>query len=205
MAPMAPFILRFLSMLWLVRLATADTSLCPLLGPDFPAPRNISRNPGFLNATKSFSDTIQQFLTTGSSPYGQFDSTNNTFSIQVFAKSLDTPLYQYHYTAPLFSNGSIGTKNVDGDTVFRIGSITKLFAVFGLLIERGDANFNDPVTKYVPELRDAPNTGPINSVQWKDVTLGALASHMSGIGRDCELLNWPYNSLPDVECASFRT
>jgi len=187
---MAPFILQFLSALWLVRLATAiaNASLCPLLGPDFPPPRNISQDSGFINATRSFSDAIQQLLSTGSSPYGPFDSTNNTFSINVFSIFSDTPLYQYHYTAPRFSNGSVGTKHVDGDTTFRIGSISKLFTVFAFLIERGDANFNDPVTKYVPELRNAPNTGPLNSVQWNDVILGALASHMSGIGRDCKLL-----------------
>lgn len=187
---MSAFILRFISTLFLVQLATANTSLCPLLGPDFPPPRNISQNPGFRGAINSFSNTIQQVLSTsgGDSSYGQLDSTNNTFSINIFSTLSDDPLYKYHYTAPRFSNGSIGAKTVDGDTVFRVGSISKLITVFALLIEKGDANLNDPVTKYVPELRNAPNTGTVNSVQWNDVTLGALASHMSGIGRECKLL-----------------
>jgi hypothetical protein len=183
---MAPCILRFLWMLFLVGFATANTSLCPLLGPDFPAPRNILQNPGFRNTINSFSNTLQQVLSTGNSSYGPFDPANNTFSINVFSTFSDTPLYNYHYTAPRFSNGSIGAKTVDGDTVFRVGSISKLFTVFALLIEKGDANLNDPVTKYVPELRNAPRkTGAVNAVQWDDVTLGGLASHMSGMGRDC--------------------
>ena len=187
---MAPLILQFLSALFLVQLATANTSLCPLLGPDFPPPRNISQNPGFLNTINSFTSTIQKILSTGNSTYGSFDSANNTFSINVFSTFSETPLYKYHYTAPLFSNGSVGTKTVDGDTVFRIGSVSKLITVFALLIEKGDANLNDPVTKYVPELRNAPrNTGAVNGVQWDDVTLGGLASQMSGMGRDCKFLD----------------
>jgi hypothetical protein len=205
MAPMAAFVLRFLSTLLLVQLATANNSLCPLLGPDFPPPRHASQNPGFRNTLDSFSDTIRQLLSTGNSSYGQFDSANNSFSINVFSVFSDTPLYEYHHTAPVFSNGSIGTKTVDGDTVFRVGSISKLFTVFALLIEKGDVNFNDPVTKYVPELRDAPrNTGAINAVQWDDVTIGNLASQMSGIGRDCKLLKLAIHSLPDAENPSFR-
>jgi len=186
---MAAFILPFISTLFLVQSATANTSLCPLLGPDFPPPRNFSQNAGFLDTLNSFSNTIQQVLSNSDySSYGHFDSTNNTFSINIFSTFLDDPVYKYHYTAPRFSNGSIGAKTVDGDTVFRVASISKLFTVFALLIEKGDANLNDPVTKYVPELRNVPNTGTVNAVQWNDVTLGALASHMSGIGRDCKLL-----------------
>jgi len=185
---MASFILRFLSALFLVQLATANNSLCPLLGPDFPPPRKISQNPRFRETINSFSNAIQQLVSTGNSSYGPFDSANNTFSINVFSALSDAPLYEYHYTAPLFSNGSVGTKTVNGDTVFRIGSISKLFTVFALLIEKGDVNLNDPVTKYVPELRNLPRDTVTDSVQWDDVTLGTLASHMSGIGRDCKFL-----------------
>jgi len=188
---MAAFILRLLSALFLVQLATA---LCPLLGPDFPPPRNVSQNPRFRDTLNSFSNTIRQLLSTGNSSYGPFDSANNTFSVNVFSTSSDAPLYEYHYTAPLFSNGSVGTKTVDGDTVFRIGSISKLFTVFTLLIEKGDMNFNDPITKYVPELRNSPRD-TVNAVQWDDVTLGTLASHMSGIGRDCKFLITPIDFL----------
>jgi hypothetical protein len=164
---------------------------------------NISQNSGFRDTLNSFSNTIQQLVNTGNSSYGLFDSTNNTFSINIFSTFSDTPLYEYYYTAPRFSNGSVGTKTVDGDTVFRVGSISKLFTVFALLIEKGDANLNDPITKYVPELRNSPDTGTVNSVQWDDVTLGALASQMSGIGRDCKLLKSVIHSLIDGEYSRF--
>ena len=185
---MVTFILRLLSSLFLIRLARANTSLCPLLGPDFPPPRNFSQNSGFRNTTDLFSTAIQQLLNTGNSSYGLFNSTSTSFSINVFSTFSDTPLYEYYYTAPLFSNGSVGTNSVNGNTVFRIGSISKLFTVLTLLIEKGDANLHDPITKYVPEVKNALNTGTIDSVQWDDVTLGELASQMSGIGRDCKFL-----------------
>lgn len=50
-------------------------------------------------------------------------------------------------------------------------------------------SLDDRVTKYVPELRDmAVNTPDLDSFPvpaWDDVTLGALASHLGGIGVDC--------------------
>lgn len=182
---------RFLIVLPLIQMALAasTSSLCPLLGPVFPPPRKISQNSGFRNTVNTFSNTIHQLLSTGNSTYGPFPINNTAFSLNVFSTFSNAPLYEYYYTTPLLANSSIGTKKVDGDTVFRIASISKLFTVFALLIEQGDANFNDPITKYVPELMDAslkPND-PINAVQWKDVTIGALASQMSGIGRDCEV------------------
>jgi CubicO group peptidase (beta-lactamase class C family) len=84
-----------------------------------------------------------------------------------------------------------GTKAVDANTIYRVGSITKLFTVLTFLVEAGDVHFNEPVTSFVPELRQAAQKidnalSPIDHVAWEDVTLGALASHMAGIGRDCK-------------------
>jgi hypothetical protein len=50
-----------------------------------------------------------------------------------------------------------------------------------------------------------PNSGilleilAVNAVQWDDVTLGALASQMSGIGRDCKLLKLVIHSVSDLD------
>ena len=48
--------------------------------------------------------------------------------------------------------------------------------------------FNDPITKYVPELAAAAKheQNAVDSVDWESVTVGNLASQMSGAGRDCE-------------------
>ena len=59
------------------------------------------------------------------------------------------------------------------ETVFRIGSITKLFTAFSVLQleEKGLLRVNDPVAKYIPEL---PET-------WNAITIHQLLCHTSGI------------------------
>ena len=60
------------------------------------------------------------------------------------------------------------------------------------MIEAGDSYFNDPISRYVPELAAAVaqcsnNTvelDEVDNVHWDDVTLGDLASQMGGIARD---------------------
>ncbi|UWZ86630.1 serine hydrolase [Occallatibacter riparius] len=59
------------------------------------------------------------------------------------------------------------------ETVFRIGSITKMFTAFGILQleEKGKLSVNDPVVKYVPEIPAA----------WSAITIHQLLCHKSGI------------------------
>jgi CubicO group peptidase (beta-lactamase class C family) len=82
-------------------------------------------------------------------------------------------------------------KSVDSNTVFRIGSLTKLITIYTYLIEAGDTSFNDPVAKYVPELQEAAQTinataDSLDNVAWGEITVAELASHLADIGRDWE-------------------
>lgn len=56
------------------------------------------------------------------------------------------------------------------------------------LLTQKSVRLDDPITKYVPELLqlrgETDEVNGITTVQWEQVTLGALASHMSGIGSD---------------------
>jgi CubicO group peptidase (beta-lactamase class C family) len=70
----------------------------------------------------------------------------------------------------------------DTDTVYRIGSITKMFTalMLGQLVEVGNVHLSDPVEKYFPE---------INTVQGRfayapPITLVQLATHTSGLARE---------------------
>ena len=64
---------------------------------------------------------------------------------------------------------------LDGDTIFEIGSVTKVFTVLVLadMVERGEVRFDDPVSDYLPEAVTLP----------AEITLDSLASHMSGLPR----------------------
>ncbi|KAF8640639.1 hypothetical protein AX17_000296 [Amanita inopinata Kibby_2008] len=105
---------------------------------------------------------------------------------------------------------------VDGDSIYRIASITKMFTVLETLIlrERGVLSWDDPVDKYLTDI-----TYP--SYSWSDylngekshdafprITLRQLASHLAGIGRDyppAELDNWPENSeVPEFPRRSYE-
>ncbi len=67
---------------------------------------------------------------------------------------------------------------VSADTVFRIGSITKVFTGMALLALRdeGRIGLDDPVTRYVPELADAVYPTLDSPV----ITLRNLVTHTSG-------------------------
>lgn len=70
----------------------------------------------------------------------------------------------------------------DGDTMYRIGSNTKLFTTLLALIaqDSGMLSFNDEVASYVPEFT------PINPFpSQRRISFAQLASHMAGMQREC--------------------
>jgi CubicO group peptidase (beta-lactamase class C family) len=70
-------------------------------------------------------------------------------------------------------------KPVDADTVFEIGSITKVFTSLLLAdaVKRGEVALTDPVSKYLPPDVKVPERGG------KKITLVDLATHTSGLPR----------------------
>jgi CubicO group peptidase (beta-lactamase class C family) len=122
---------------------------------------------------------------------------NNSFSIQVFTS--DEILYEHYHTAPtLPSLRQYGVSQVDENTVYRIGSITKIFTVYAFLLDAGQQYFGHPVTEFVPELAvQAENKAgnAITTTDWADVTIGDLASHLAGIASDGV---WHFQNAGDV-------
>lgn len=170
-----------LSSVYLVN--TQSTSLnCPILGPDFPTPQHISTSVLLTDAQASFVKLLSNSASTVSN--------DSAFSISLFSVDEDELLFQYHHSPPV--PPATGVSTVDADSIYRIGSLTKVFSVWTFLIEVGDGYFSEPITRYVPELaaavlRSGNNSvefDEIDNVRWDDVTLGALASHMAGIARD---------------------
>jgi len=68
-------------------------------------------------------------------------------------------------------------RDVDGETVFEIGSITKVFTALLLqdMVERGEMKLDDPVQKYLPDSIRMP------AYQGKQITLLHLGTHTSGL------------------------
>jgi serine-type D-Ala-D-Ala carboxypeptidase/endopeptidase len=75
--------------------------------------------------------------------------------------------------------GEQGSRSIDGDTIFEIGSITKVFATLLLahMAESGEVSLTDPVAKYLPKSVKVPTRNN------KEITLFDLATHTSGLPR----------------------
>lgn len=151
----------------------------PLGGPVYPPPINVLK----CSAVSRAVDTLKQTLDAAVGN-GTIADPNASFHISVF--SADDVVFDYNHAA-LGQNDSLKSGILDRNTIFRIGSISKLLSVYTLLAATGMSYINDPVTKWVPELAatPVPDDGDVNTVRWKDVTIGALASHMAGVLKDC--------------------
>lgn len=164
---------------------------CPLLGAVYPAPRTLCNDTAFQAAKHNISISLDAIVAGNSSLLGSTYVSNTTsLSVQIWSTRDSKPEFEYYYTSPLTKNASVGVTAVDEDTVFRIGSASKLWTVLLLLIEKGDAVLSDRVVKWVPELAHAAREigrdfDRINHVDWNEVTLFELASQLSGIARDC--------------------
>ena len=89
----------------------------------------------------------------------------------------------------IYSEGIISDRKPirpDGNTVYEIGSITKVFASV-LLAEmslKKQLNLTDPISKYLPSTVKSPVRNG------KEITLLTLSTHRSGMPR------FPYNPYP---------
>lgn len=170
----------------------ASVNYCPLLGAVYPSPKTLCNDTAFQTVKHNLSLSLDEIVAGKSSLFGSTYVSNTTsLSVQIWSTRSSNPEFEYYYTSPLTKNASVGVTEVDENTVFRIGSASKLWTVLLLLIEKGDTVLSDRVVKWVPELADAARElgqdfDGINHVDWSEVTLFELASQLSGIARDCE-------------------
>ena len=73
-------------------------------------------------------------------------------------------------------SGASDERPLDGDTVFQIGSVTKVFTTLVLadMVRRGEVELGDPASRYLPPGVTMPERG-------RPITLGDLATHRSGL------------------------
>jgi CubicO group peptidase (beta-lactamase class C family) len=143
---------------------------CPLLGPAYPEVSSLGSSTAFKAAQAAIDDEIAKALAGG-----QLDP-NTSFGIRVFSKTSDKALYEKYHGSSL-----------NADTVVSIASISKLITVYATLTEIGDKYWDEPITKYVPELANHKVKNPVYDINWDEITLGALASHLAGIPQHCKI------------------
>ncbi|KAJ4365487.1 hypothetical protein N0V95_000422 [Ascochyta clinopodiicola] len=133
--------------------ATAAQAYCPPPGPLLPPPQVSSNSSKFL-----ISDSVFENL-----PW----ASDTSYAIK--ASIGDVTIFEHEYSAP-------GREVAQSllDTQLRIGSVTKTFTMLAILLSADQIKLSDSITKFIPELDEEA---------YGDVTIAALASHTSGMGR----------------------
>jgi CubicO group peptidase (beta-lactamase class C family) len=98
----------------------------------------------------------------------------SSFSIEV--TSGDDTLWTDYHTAKQRDDERPGVVRVDGNSQYRIASITKVFTTLGVLYQHaaGNLSLDGTIDKYISELTE-PDSGKL---PWKDITLRSLASQL---------------------------
>jgi hypothetical protein len=147
---------------------------CPLLGPAYPAPTNVAA-PALVAAKAKFDEAL--------AAHPDIDKENIWWAIEVYSSlSKEEGTIHRHFNHAPNQNSSLV---IGPDTLFRIHSISKVVTVYAVLAKLGFDYWNEPVSKFIPELANHEVQDATRDVDWSEVTVGTLASQISGISRDC--------------------
>ncbi|KAL4884376.1 beta-lactamase/transpeptidase-like protein [Aspergillus karnatakaensis] len=157
-------------------IADPSYSGCPPGGPLLPRPTDLAHSKYIHDAGKDLTAkldaAIQGEISAGwtvenvsfslalVSPYGASGVEDNV-----------VPFWEYHHRG---KNNVQGVSQVDGDTQYMIGSVSKVFS--DLMLLKSGVDLRTPVTDYLPQLRSKRS-----KIGWEDITLEMLADHLAGI------------------------
>lgn len=182
-----PFLRDFILLIFFLCQCTAarkPTSACPILGSVFPAPESLRKNAIFRRATRMLDKELDA-LTWSNDTAFEAAKINDSFSIGIFNTEDDHLLHEYHFTGESVASGAQGVRKVDANSVYRIGSVSKLLTAYVFLISEGDSHWNQPITRYIPELAKVVNQTKqsANGILpcWEHITIVDLATHLAGL------------------------
>jgi Beta-lactamase class C and other penicillin binding proteins len=173
----------------------ASVICCPaafanLLGPSYPPPRDLSSShsrvaDSWKNLTSKLNTVLADNRTNKTS--GIYELKNLTFSAGLFS-SLDPNAkdLQFHHTASEVAKSPVGVNKVDGNSIYKVASVSKLFTVLAGLIELEPREWDLPLTEIFPFLAEHVRKQRnkfrlVYDVQWDKITLRSLAGQMGGI------------------------
>ncbi|KAK2059000.1 beta-lactamase [Colletotrichum caudatum] len=162
--------------------ANVPTEEVPLLGPSFLSNFDPTDSEHIRNATESFPRMIEALFESG-----RLNKTDLVFTVDVFTSATNKSLYSYYHVGEDGKAGLTSGELNDG-TIGRIGSVSKLFTAYAILVKAGVEVLDHHVTKYIPELLSNSSEYSFGRISWEDITVGALASHQAGSGGVDELL-----------------
>ncbi|KAL6918636.1 hypothetical protein ACHAPO_009544 [Fusarium lateritium] len=167
------------------------TEECPILGPVLPSGFDLSEFKVIKEAKSNFPETIESLFSSGI-----INETHTSFAINVFSTATNESLYSYYHAAEALDD-TLSTGKLDDETVFRIGSVSKLYTAYAILANSGFDVVNCPVTEILPELAGNNRSDLTERIIWEDVTIGALLSHQAGSGgAPLEISTCPNDAIP---------
>lgn len=157
-------------------LAPLTQAKCRDPSPAFPLPNLSPKDPLLIQTFDYISHSLNDLVS--SDRYAK-----TSFSIEV--TSSKRTLYSQHHTARDRGEDPRGVSTVDGDSVYRIASVTKLFTVLGVLYQHaaGNLSLDDPVGMYLEALDGEHEEKQKGHLPWHSITIRSLASQLSGIPR----------------------
>ncbi|EFR01825.1 beta-lactamase [Nannizzia gypsea CBS 118893] len=145
---------------------------CVPSGALLPRPTDLGQSQYIKDATKSLSQSLDDAVS-GKIKAG-WDVANTSFSVALVSPNGGDPrtgiLWEYHHLGEKNVNG---TKHLDGDSQYLIGSVSKVFS--DLLLLKSNVDLHDPVAKYLSQLKN--ESSPID---WGNISLLSLSEHLSG-------------------------
>lgn len=122
-----------------------------------------------------------------------FDTLDDIISRQVRDKAIPSITYVLTDRKQVLAAGHAGSpdqsRQIDGRTLFRIGSLTKMFTAIGImqLAERGLVDIDVAISRYIPGFNPRnPFRSGEELPSGPDITLRKLMSHTAGMVREAQ-------------------
>ncbi|KAI1330168.1 putative penicillin-binding protein [Xylariaceae sp. FL0255] len=156
------------------------------------------------NTTSYLSTTLLSVLQNGQSDFRSFSANSSSVSITAVSTrdNENYPFFDFHFAGSDLNITAGSATDISKHSIYRIGSISKLFTVYTLLVGYGLQHWDNSITNCIPELRAATPPRPYNPIahtDWNDITIGDLASQSSGIERDYANADLATQSFPWTE------
>ncbi|KAJ2968712.1 hypothetical protein NUW58_g10161 [Xylaria curta] len=160
------------------------TAYSRFLGPLNPPPVDLTSSTSSVRLQwENITSSLEDHLTGRARNPALSVLDNITFSLGLF--SVHDPeaagSLQYHHTGPDVRNSSVGVNKVDGNSIYRVASMTKVMSVYAGLLLLDPSDWHRPLTDIFPEIASLPKSDPVHHVQWDLITPFSLASQISGI------------------------
>ncbi|KAI1420854.1 beta-lactamase/transpeptidase-like protein [Xylaria sp. FL1777] len=160
------------------------TALARFLGPLNPAPVDLTSGASCVRSKwENITSTLDDHLTHEEPNEALSGLDNITFSLGLFSvhDANAAGSLQYHHTGPDIKNSSFGVTKVDGNSIYRVASMTKVISVYAGLLLLDPNDWHKPLTDIFPEIASLPKDDPVHHIQWDTITPFSLASQISGI------------------------